>query len=335
MLPRPVIFVSAVSQELRSARDLIARELQKLGYEPVWQEIFGTEAGDIRQMLREKIQPCAGVLQLLGHRYGFAPPAPDGDFGRVSYTQFEALHVRQQGKKVWYLLLDPAFPTDPVPDEPADLRDLQLAYRQRVEADTHVYHGIANLDSLRATVRGMRDDLALLRAEWERWSSAIEKGVGQTLQTLTHLEHTLTDPALLRAKLEEKIDESFEEKRQQLLAAKAPPLEIDALYRQRDRAKGPVAEAVAFISARAADSRSPIITRAAAILEERGVDATLEFLDHQLQERRQRRREEGRQLAEASMMKAGLHQYPAGDRRAGARHPRRPRRRARLVVAAQ
>jgi hypothetical protein len=48
---RPTIFVSAVSKELRGARQLVANTLTFLGYEPVWQDIFGTEEGDLRAML--------------------------------------------------------------------------------------------------------------------------------------------------------------------------------------------------------------------------------------------------------------------------------------------
>jgi hypothetical protein len=45
--PRPTIFISAVSEELRSARQLVANTLTFLGYEPVWQDVFGTESGDL------------------------------------------------------------------------------------------------------------------------------------------------------------------------------------------------------------------------------------------------------------------------------------------------
>ena len=65
MSPRPTIFISAVSKELRSARQLVANTLTFLGYEPVWQDIFGTEGGDLRQMLRQQIDQCKGVVQLV------------------------------------------------------------------------------------------------------------------------------------------------------------------------------------------------------------------------------------------------------------------------------
>jgi len=93
MMPRPAIFISAVSSELKSARQLVANTLLFLGYEGVWQDVFGTEQGDLREMLRRKIDDCAGVIQLVGQRYGYEPPEPDGQFGRVSYTQYEALYA--------------------------------------------------------------------------------------------------------------------------------------------------------------------------------------------------------------------------------------------------
>jgi len=73
MSPRPLIFISAVSRELRSARQLVANTLTFLGYEPVWQDIFGTEGGDLREILRQQIDQCKGVVQLVGQCYGAEP----------------------------------------------------------------------------------------------------------------------------------------------------------------------------------------------------------------------------------------------------------------------
>src|SRR5205085_12188368 len=66
MSPRPPIFISAVTKELKSARQLVANTLTFLGYEPMWQDIFGTESGDLRGVLRQKIDQCKGVVQLVG-----------------------------------------------------------------------------------------------------------------------------------------------------------------------------------------------------------------------------------------------------------------------------
>jgi hypothetical protein len=173
MTPRPGIFVSAVSKELKAARQLVSNTLQFLGYEPVWQDIFGTEQGDLRAMLRQKIDDCKGVVQLVGRCYGAEPPAPDEQFGRVSYTQYEALYARQRGKKVWYLVLDEGFPGDAPAPEPAELGELQAAYRRRLQADSHLYHPLASREALETSVLKLRDDLSRLRRGVRQWAVAV------------------------------------------------------------------------------------------------------------------------------------------------------------------
>lgn len=173
MSPRPTIFISAVSKELRSARQLVANTLTFLGYEPVWQDIFGTEGGDLRQMLRQQIDQCKGVVQLVGRCYGAEPPAPDEEFGRVSYTQFEALYARKRGKKVWYLFMDKTFPIDAHEPEPEEVRELQAAYRGKLKADTHLFHPLASREALEAGVLKLRDDLTQLRRGAKRWAVGV------------------------------------------------------------------------------------------------------------------------------------------------------------------
>jgi tetratricopeptide (TPR) repeat protein len=171
--PLPLIFISAVSQELRSARQLVANTLTFLGYQPVWQEIFGTEGGDLRGVLREKIDQCKGVVQLIGQCYGAEPPTGDEEFGRVSYTQYEALYARERGKKVWYLFIDESFPIDPHEPEPEGLRELQAAYRRRLQSDTHIFHPLTSHEALEAGVLKLRDDLTRLRRGVKRWAVGI------------------------------------------------------------------------------------------------------------------------------------------------------------------
>lgn len=173
MAPRPTIFISSVSKELRSARQLVANTLTFLGYEPVWQDIFGTEGGDLRQMLRQQIDQCKGVVQLIGQCYGAEPPTPDEEYGRVSYTQYEALYARKQGKKVWYLFMDESFPIDPHEPEPDELRQLQASYRNILKVDTHLFHPLATREALEAGVLKLRDDLTQLRKGAKRWAWAV------------------------------------------------------------------------------------------------------------------------------------------------------------------
>ena len=97
--PKPKIFISTVSREFRSARAQVGHVLQFLGNEPEQQEIFGTDPGDLRQNLRDKIDACDGLVGIVGRGYGAEPPTVDADYGRVSYTQFEFLYARLQGEE--------------------------------------------------------------------------------------------------------------------------------------------------------------------------------------------------------------------------------------------
>jgi tetratricopeptide (TPR) repeat protein len=171
--PRPLIFVSAVSRELRSARQLVANTLAFLGYQPVWQEIFGTESGDLREILRRQVDQSKGLVQLVGQCYGAEPPSPDEQFGRVSYTQYEALYARERGKKVWYLFIDERFPSEPCESEPDELRNLQTAYRRRLQSDTHLFHSLTSSEALEASVLKLRDDLTHLRRGVKRWAVGV------------------------------------------------------------------------------------------------------------------------------------------------------------------
>jgi tetratricopeptide (TPR) repeat protein len=169
----PLIFISAVSRELRSGRQLAANTLTFLGYQPIWQDIFGTETGDLRAMLRQQIDQCKGVLQIVGKCYGAEPPAPDPEFGRVSYTQYEALYARKRGKKVWYLFIDETFPVDACEAEPEELRALQAAYRQRLQSDAHLFHPLTTSEGLEASVLKLRGDLVRLRRGVKQWAAGV------------------------------------------------------------------------------------------------------------------------------------------------------------------
>src|SRR6476469_5735714 len=170
MASLPLIFISAVSRELRSGRQLAANTLSFLGYQRILQDIIGTETGDLRAMLRQQIDQSKGVLQIVGNCYGAEPPEPNPEFGRVSYTQYEALYARKRGKKVWYLFMDENFPIDPHDPEPNELRQLQSSYRNTMKADTHLFHSLGSPEALEAGVLKLRDDLSKLRRGAKRWA---------------------------------------------------------------------------------------------------------------------------------------------------------------------
>lgn len=173
MSPRPVIFISAVSKELKSARQLVANTLTFLGYEPEWQEVFGTEQGDLRGMLRRRIDASHGVVQLVGHAYGEEPPNVDESFGRCSYTQFEALYAKQRGKKVWYLFIDRQFPVDAYEPELPACETLQREYRTRISGAGELRQHHTDPKDLENSILRLRQDLVALRHGVRRWAVAV------------------------------------------------------------------------------------------------------------------------------------------------------------------
>src|SRR5207248_131664 len=89
-------------------------------------------------------------------------------------------------------------------------------------------------------------------------------------------------------------------------AAKAPPSEVDELYRWRDSAIKQLEQVVEFIDRAAKGRRSTIAQKAIVILQERGVDATLEFLASTLEQEEKDYKRRGHELAEASLFRGSL-----------------------------
>jgi hypothetical protein len=82
----------------------------------------------------------------------------------------------------------------------------------------------------------------------------------------------ITDPKVLRVKLAEKIEQTFEQRRKGLLARKVDSSEINALYSWHDTALKRLDESVEFIETAARGNRSSLVQKAAVTLQERGVD---------------------------------------------------------------
>jgi tetratricopeptide (TPR) repeat protein len=200
---KPRIFISTVSSELGSIRQLTANVLTRLGYEPVWQDIFGTEPGDLKQMLRAKIDECVGLIQIVGRGYGAEPPQPDPEFGRVSYTQYELLYAQARGKKTWVLFAEDGCLHDrplekldlpPDPDHPdpaiyqAERRALQDSWRLRLRQDSHLWHAAASNTELELKLERLKDEFSTLRRGFRRWQGVV---VGLGIAALLLLGCTL------------------------------------------------------------------------------------------------------------------------------------------------
>lgn len=206
MSPRPAIFISAVSPELKSARQLVANTLRLLGYDPEWQDISSADTSDLRSVLQQRIDACKGVVQLVGNSYGPEAPNVDEKFGRVSYTQYEALYAASKGKKVWYLFLDEGFPADPPDAEDEEKKKLQSEYRTRVKAAAHLYHPLNSSEGLEASVLKLRDDLTRLRRGVKRWAVFVAlmvvASVGLTAWLLQSQRHSNQELQVLQQRLD-------------------------------------------------------------------------------------------------------------------------------------
>ena len=183
-MDRPRLFLSAVSDELRTARQAVAATVRTLGFDPVSQDDFSTGYGELRQWLREQIDSCEGLLQIVGQGYGAEPPDVDANYGRVSYTQFEFLYAQRQGKKTWIIIAGeqcqrdtpPAQldlpPSDPAHPDPAGYqaqrRQLQQDYLVRLRAENHLRHRADSDTELQNVVLRLRDELGELRVRTER-----------------------------------------------------------------------------------------------------------------------------------------------------------------------
>lgn len=149
-----------------------------MGYEPVWHDFLGTESGDLKEVIRLQIDPCQGLIQIIGRAYGAEPPAPDPEFERVSYTQYELLYARRRNKPVWLLSAEDGcthdrtleqldLPSDSKHPDPAgyqaERRVLQDAWRERMRAYVHLWHAAANDAELERTLKQLKTDFASLR----------------------------------------------------------------------------------------------------------------------------------------------------------------------------
>src|SRR5580692_1746393 len=185
---QPSVFISCISPEFRQIRSRVAAILTRLGYTPIIQEIFGTEPGDLRQVLRDKIDACEGLIQIVGQGYGAEPPTVDADYGRVSYTQFEFLYARSQKKKTWLIFAGDActrdtpldrldLPNDPAHPDPAgyqaEYRALQLTYRNERQKDGHLRHTATSDIDLELKVERLRDELSELRRAFKLWQNKV------------------------------------------------------------------------------------------------------------------------------------------------------------------
>ena len=215
----PGLFISSVSDEFRSLRLQVEETVRHLGYHPITMDHWPTGHGELRAWLRQQIDQSEGLIHIPGIAYGAEPtdhdPAAHGlpaDTPRYSYTQYEFLYARQQGKKTWVItpgdhctrdtapdLLDlPKNPDTRKPDptlpgarqRQTELRALQTAYLQRLEKDNHLRYRPEDDKDLRLLIHTLRDHAQELRENFAHWQTFVT-GYMQQMEKRTRQLRTL------------------------------------------------------------------------------------------------------------------------------------------------
>ena len=290
MNQQPSIFISCVSREFRQIRSRVAAILTRLGYTPVFQEIFGTEPGDLRQLLRDKIDACEGLIQIVGQSYGAEPPGVNANYGRISYTQFEFLYAREKKKKTWLLFAGDActrdtmlerldLSNDPSHPSPADYqqerRVLQLAYRDKRRNDGHLYYDANSDADLELKVERLRDELAELRRAFEEWQKELLAGQ----------KELLARSVITKEKIRSQLLESVDRSRQTALADAQKAKGWEERERLRQAAEKAYSASISRIDELAASfaeiegtaKSSQVFDEMTRILAEEGVDQALAY----------------------------------------------------------
>ena len=140
-----------------------------MGYDPVWQDVEPTEGGELLDVLRRRVAASDLLLQLVGDRYGAEPPTATDDFGRLSYTQFEARYAESIGRQAIYCFVSSEFAADESPPESEEKQSLQAKYREWLSETNRLrYENISSPQELELSVRRISNELHRLRQDSER-----------------------------------------------------------------------------------------------------------------------------------------------------------------------
>lgn len=310
---KPRIFISAVTREFSTARQQVANILLRLGYDPVWEDIFGSEPGDLRPILRGRMDECTGFIQLVGHGYGAEPPPPwDPPNERASYTQFEFDYVKKLGRKTWLIfpgegcsrdlpLAQLDLPRDPRHPDPAgfqaERRALQAAYRQRLRASEHLYHDPQNDAELELTIERMEPDLRRLNKGFRRWQVFVAGGIVVLglligLQIITSRQESarqLAAQQVSKERIRAHLMEASETKLAEDLAAAEQAAGWEEREQLRQAARGAHASRLARVDDLAAtfaqiegrSDSSGVLRELTRILRSEGVEAAVAYAERQ------------------------------------------------------
>ena len=167
----PHVFISAASDDLRSARQVVKNSLLTIGCYPVVQEHFEPDYRTVKEMIRGRIEDCHAVVHLIGKRYGGEPSPvslPPGELRR-SWTQMEFHIARELGRKTFLFICDESYPFDiPSGPEPDDEVELQKIYREEILTGEQLYIVVKSPEELALRISELKLEAAELREEVEK-----------------------------------------------------------------------------------------------------------------------------------------------------------------------
>ena len=203
----PHVFISAASDDLRSARHVVKDALLSLGCHPIVQEHFEPDYRTVEEMIRSRIEGCHAVVHLIGKRYGGEPSPQSLPPGtpRRSWTQMEYHFAKEMDVKVYLFVCDETYPFDqPAEAEPDDEVILQNVYRRQILEGTQLYTIVKSPEELALRISEMRLEAAELRKEVakarDQLSDALESvgsGQKQILAGIADLSFSFTELASL------------------------------------------------------------------------------------------------------------------------------------------
>jgi hypothetical protein len=149
MQERANVFISATTADLGSYRLAVRDVLLDLGVHPIVQDHLEPDYQTMMDILRQAVDACDAVICLVGLVYGQEPQHRPAGAPRHSYTQLEFDIAEAFDKPIYVFLAHDPCPCDPHPDEPPELRQLQLAHRERLRQRPHRREYFESLADLR------------------------------------------------------------------------------------------------------------------------------------------------------------------------------------------
>ena len=163
----PRVFVSAVTSDLKSARQEVNKALVDLECLPIEQSHFGTQYGKVRNVLRKQIASCQAIVHLVGRDFGGEPSISATP--RRSWTQIEYDFALELGKQVYVVVCDEGFPFDKTsPPEPPSKAALQAEHRKQVLSGDHLWYMVNDTQELKECLLRLRLPLDIVRRKLGR-----------------------------------------------------------------------------------------------------------------------------------------------------------------------